>query len=434
MTPAPRPSTPGLAARRAAARLLLAVLADGRALDPDAASLSRLDPPTRAQALGLARATLRGLGRADAVLDRFVRRRPPPPVRTLLRLGTVEIHGLGTPPHAAVDIAVTLARHGSGGDRHAGLVNAVLRRVAAAGAPAWAAAPPTRLPDWLRTPLIASDGPEAVAAIETAHEHRPPTDLTLRDPAEAAHRAAKLDAIVLPGGSLRLSGAPPITALPGFDEGRFWVQDAAAAIPVRWLAPDPGARVLDLCAAPGGKTLQLAAAGARVTALDLSASRIARLRANLARTALDAETVIGDARQAVPPGPWDAVLLDAPCSASGTIRRHPDLPHVKDAAALRPLIALQDTLIDRAVAALGPGGTLIYAVCSLLPEEGAARVAAALARHPDLVAQPVDPAAFDLPPEAAMAGMGLRTRPDFWPAQGGMDGFFMARLSRTGPA
>jgi 16S rRNA (cytosine967-C5)-methyltransferase len=431
--PRPRPPEPGMAARAAALRLLLAVLEGGRTLSPDAPGLARLDPADRAHALRLARAALRGLGRADAALAPFLRRPPPAPVRAILRLGAVEICALETPPHAAVDAAVTLARREpGGGDRLAGLVNAVLRKVAATGPAAWTAAPPARLPAWLRDPLVAAYGAAAVAAIEAAHEARPPIDLTPRDPDGGAALAGLLGADSLPGGSLRLHGAPRVSALPGHAEGRFWVQDAAAAIPARWLAPPPGAHVLEIGAAPGGKTLQLAAMGARVVALDASAARMARLRANLARTGLAAESVVADARDWTAPAPFDAVLLDAPCSATGTIRRHPDLPHVRGPGDIAPLTALQDALIDRALAALRPGGAMVYAVCSLLPAEGEERIAAALARHPGLVATPPDPAAFGLPDAAAAHGPGLRARPDFWPDRGGMDGFYVARLVGPG--
>jgi 16S rRNA (cytosine967-C5)-methyltransferase len=431
--PPNRPGKPaaGQKARAAALKLVRAVLDEHRALEADDPALGRLDPGDRARALRLARATLRGLGPADAALAPFLHRPPPARIHAVLRLGTVEICGLATPPHAAVDAAVSLARRGPGGDRHAGLVNAVLRRVAEAGPAIWGAAPPTRLPDWLRKALVAADGDATVAAIEAAHALGPPTDLTPRDATDADRLGAETGARILPGGSLRLSEPRQISTLPGYAEGRFWVQDAAAAIPARWLSPAPGARVLDLCAAPGGKTLQLAAAGAQVTALDASPARIGRLRANLARTGMAATIVLADARDWTPPQPFDAVLLDAPCSATGTIRRHPDLPHLRAARDLAALTALQDALIDRAVAALRPGGQLVYAVCSLLPQEGAARIAAALARHPSLVARMPDPAAHGLPDAAVAPGPGLRPRPDFWAGQGGMDGFYIALMTRA---
>lgn len=432
MTGKPRPASqsaaPGLAARSAALRLVAAVEEEGHALDPEAPALARLAPSDRAHALRLARAALRGQGRANALLAPFLRRPPPARIAAILRLGTVEICALGTPAHAAVDLAVRLARKGRDGGGHAGLVNAVLRRVADIGPTRWPDLPPDPMPGWLREPLLAAHGAAVVTKIEAAHAAGAATDLTLRDPADAATLGPALGALNLPSGSLRLAGPARITALPGYDTGRFWVQDAAATIPGQLLAPAPGARVLDLCAAPGGKTLQLAARGAHVTALDASAPRMERLRENLARVGLAAETVVADARDWTPPERFDAILLDAPCSATGTIRRHPDLPFVRDAAALGPLIALQSALIDRALGMLRPGGCLVYCVCSLLAREGADQIAAALSRHPGLSADSIDPATFGLPPEAAAPGPGLQTRPDFWPDRGGMDGFFIARL------
>jgi 16S rRNA (cytosine967-C5)-methyltransferase len=327
-----------------------------------------------------------------------------------------------------------VARAGRKTAHAAGLVNAVLRKVAAEGE-AWAGLPPQRLPGWLRGRLLSAWGAQAVAAIERAHAAGAPLDLTPRD-GDAAALAARLGgavaATVLPTGSLRLSGAPQVSALPGFAEGAFWVQDAAAALPARVLAPRPGERVADLCAAPGGKTLQLAAAGAEVTAVDVSADRMARLAENLARTGLAAHCVVADARDWRPEAPPDAILLDAPCTATGTIRRHPDLPFVRRPEDVKPLVALQADLIDRALALLRPGGRLLYATCSLLPEEGERQVAAALARHPGLAA---DPGALALPgvePDWRTPEGGLRLRPDFWAEAGGMDGFYLVLCRKPG--
>jgi 16S rRNA (cytosine967-C5)-methyltransferase len=259
-----------------------------------------------------------------------------------------------------------------------------------------------------------------VTAIEAVQAREPPLDLTLRPgfPAPAGE--------ILPTGSLRLAGSGQVSVLPGYAEGGWWVQDAAAALPARLLDPRPGERVLDLCAAPGGKTLQLAAAGAEVTALDISAPRMARVEANLRRTGLGARTVVADALEWETDARFDAILVDAPCSATGTIRRHPDLPFVKDGSEVAGLAALQARLLDRALGWLKPGGRLVFATCSVLPEEGEGQLAAALARHPGLAVE-----------RAALAGVepgwwteagGLRLRPDHWAERGGMDGFFMVRL------
>ena len=237
------------------------------------------------------------------------------------------------------------------------------------------------------------------------------------------------DGIRLPTGSLRLAAPGQVSALPGFAEGGWWVQDAAAALPAQILAPVAGESILDMCVAPGGKTLQLAAAGARVTALDISEPRMKRVRDNLARTGLSAEIVVGDALTYQ--GRHDAILLDAPCSATGTIRRHPDLPHAKDGAEFAGLIAAQAEMLAHAWSLLRPGGRMVFCTCSLLPYEGEAQIDAALAAFPDMV---VDPAALNLPgidPGWIGSEGGLRLRPDYWPELGGMDGFYIALLRKA---
>jgi 16S rRNA (cytosine967-C5)-methyltransferase len=343
-----------------------------------------LPPEERARAARLAAETLRWAGRADRMLGPHLRQRPPEEVLNLLRLGTVELCVDGAAPHGVVDAAVTLAKGQLATRRQAGLVNAVLRRVSEEAAK-WETLPVPELPKWLRKRLLAAWGKAAVAAMEAAHAAGAPLDLTPRD-GDAAALAAAVGGEALPTGVSPASAAQ-VTALPGYAEGRFWVQDAAAALPARVLAPAPGATVLDLCAAPGGKTMQLAAMGARVTALDISGPRMARVTENLARTGLSAETVVADALT-WDGGPFDAVLLDAPCTATGTIRRHPDLPFVKDEAQVAALAALQAALLDRAVALVRPGGRIVFCTCSLLPEEGEAQVEAALARHPGLATIP----------------------------------------------
>ncbi|MEM9972442.1 MAG: RsmB/NOP family class I SAM-dependent RNA methyltransferase, partial [Pseudomonadota bacterium] len=232
----------------------------------------------------------------------------------------------------------------------------------------------------------------------------------------------------LPTGSVRVPNAGQVSALPGFDDGAWWVQDAGAALAVGMLDVVPGTRVLDLCAAPGGKTMQLAAAGAEVTALDMSKRRMARLDENLSRTGLAADVVVADALEWQPPSPFEAILLDAPCSATGTLRRHPDLGYAKDGAELDALKALQLQLFDRAFGWLPEGGRLVYCVCSLLPEEGEAQLAAAAERHPNLAIEDVLPPGAD--PDWRAIGGGLRIRPDYWADRGGIDGFFMAAVRK----
>ncbi len=407
----------GVAARAAAVQMLNAVLGEGRMLadlpEPD------LPPGDRARARRLAEEVLRRVEPADRVLAPLMRKAPPLPVLNSLRLAVVEL-SLGAPAHGVVNAAVALVRQGKRTQHLSGLVNAVLRQVDPA---ALATQPVQKLPRWMRQPMVHAYGREAVAAIEAVHALTPPLDLTLRDGAEAP------EGLALPTGSLRLAAGGQVSALPGYAAGGWWVQDAAAALPARLMAAQPGERVLDLCAAPGGKTMQLAAAGAQVTALDISGPRLARLRENLTRTGLPAEVVTADALAWTPGAPFDAVLLDAPCSATGTVRRHPDLPFVKDGSELDNLTALQDLLIDRALGFLKPGGRLVFATCSLLPAEGEDRIAAALTRHPGLRVDLPDLQGVDT---AWASGGGLRLRPDYWADLGGMDGFFCARLTLPG--
>lgn len=409
----------GVSARAAAVAILGATLGEGQMLDEAAAE--GLAPADRARALRLAADVLRHLEPADRLLDRHLRKAPPLMVRNVLRLAVVE-RAMGAPAHGVVNAAVEIVRHGKRTAHLAGLVNAVLRALPEADL--FAGLPPQRLPRWLRQPLVHAWGREAVSAIEVVQATEPPLDLTLRD------GFAVPEGELLPTGSLRLRSAGQVSVQPGYAEGGWWVQDAAAALPARLLDARPGERVLDLCAAPGGKTLQLAAAGAEVVALDVSTARLKRLAANLARTGLAAQVVVADALNWQPSAPFDAILLDAPCSATGTIRRHPDLPFVKDGSEVAGLVTLQAALIDRALGWLKPGGRLVYATCSLLPEEGEGQLAAALERHPGVTVERVD-----LPGVEAgwwtEAG-GLRLRPDYWADRGGMDGFFMARLQKPG--
>lgn len=362
-------------ARGAAAALVLGVTETRISLADQMAggALDALAPPDRARAQRLALAALRNLARADRVLKPHLRKSPPAPVRAILRVAVAEIFVEAAPAHGVVSDAVTEARRlGRLGESFAGLVNAVLRRAAATPAETWAALPPDPLPGWLRGRLMSAWGKAATIAMEAAQVKGAALDLTPKD-GDADALARRIGATALPTGSVRLTGPAQVSELPGYGTGDWWVQDAAAALAAKVLAPRPGERVLDLCAAPGGKTLQLAAAGAKVTALDLSASRMDRVRENLARCGLQAETVVADALDWDSAHPFDAVLLDAPCSATGTIRRHPDLPFVRDASGLKALFALQAALLDRALGLLGPGGRLVFATCSLLPEEESGR-------------------------------------------------------------
>lgn len=412
-------------ARDAAFYLIRGVTGEGRSLSDQPEVLAPLPPEARARAQRLAAQTLRHAARADAVLTPLLRRPPREDVRDALRLAVVEMLAEGAPAHAVVNDAAARMRRlarGDAGRALAGLANAVLRKAAEAD---WSALPPPALPAWLRTPVVKAWGKPVAAAIEAAHLIPAPIDLTPRD-GDAAGLAARVGGVALPTGSVRLPEGAQVTALPGYDSGDWWVQDAAAALPARLLAARPGETVADLCAAPGGKTLQLAAAGAQVTALDLSAPRAERISQNLTRCGLAAQIVVGDALHWRPDAPLDAVLLDAPCSATGTLRRHPDLPFLRDGAAIPQIVALQARMIDHALTLLCPGGRLLYAVCSLHPAEGEGQVAAAVIRHPGLRMIPAN-----LPGCEGFASPdgGLRTRPDLWADQGGIDGFYIAMLT-----
>ncbi|MBV9786487.1 MAG: methyltransferase domain-containing protein, partial [Acidisphaera sp.] len=384
--------------REAAFHLLTEVLDRRHSLDDALDRLPPMEGRDRAAGHRLAAAVLRRTGTLDAVLEPFLRRAPPAPVRHILRLGAAALLLLDAPPHAAVATSVALAQSRKLAP-FAGLVNAVLRRVAEAGPAALADLDGPRLdtPPW----LWASWGAEA-RAIAEAHQAEAPLDLTLRPSA-----AAPAGGAVLSSGSVRYPPGTRVAALDGFAAGAFWVQDAAAALPVRLLDPRPGERIADLCAAPGGKTAQLAASGADVTAVERDPTRLARLRDNLRRLRLAATLVEADAAAWRPDGLFDAVLLDAPCSATGTIRRHPDVPHLKRPRDIPALAAAQDRLLDAAARLLRPGGRLLYAVCSLQPEEGAERARAAAGRC-GLAPAPFSEAALPGLPEAIRGGV-LRT-------------------------
>jgi 16S rRNA (cytosine967-C5)-methyltransferase len=398
--------------------LLTAVLDRRRPLEDALDSLPATDARDRAAAHRIAASVLRRAGSLDAVLEPFLRREPPAPVRHVLRLGAAQLLFLDTPAHAAVATSVALAR-ARGLAPFAGLVNAVLRRVAEAGAAALDGLDAPRLdtPPW----LWASWGADA-RAIAIAHSIGAPLDLTIRTEAPPGGQA-------LPGNSVRYPQGTRVTGLPGFEEGAFWVQDFAATLPAILLASQPGERVADLCAAPGGKTAQIAATGATVTAVEHNPARLGRLRENLARLRLDPAIVQADATIWQPAGKLDAVLLDAPCSATGTIRRHPDVPHLKRARDLTALTEQQDVMIANAAAMLRAGGRMIYAVCSLQPEEGPQRLQAA--NEAGLRHDPFTTAELAFLPEARTPDGCLRTHPGLWPEHGGMDGFFAARFIRT---
>jgi 16S rRNA (cytosine967-C5)-methyltransferase len=372
-------------------------------------------------------ATLRHLGPIDIALAGRLQREPPEAVRTILRLGAAQLWWMDVPTYAAVDSSVSLAEATSATRPFKALVNAVLRRLADAGAPraddVVALAPP-----WLFARWRSAFGEAAAHGIAATIAEEPATDLTPRDPTGVDVLAEALEAAVLPSGSLRREGRGRIEEWPGFAEGRWWVQDAAAAIPAHLLAVRPGETALDLCAAPGGKALQLAAAGAAVTALDRSGQRLRRLTEGLARTGLAAEVVTAEAESWADPRTFDAVLLDAPCSSSGTFRRNPDVLWTLRPGDIAKLADVQSRLLDAAASRLKPGGRLIYCVCSLEPEEGEAQARAFLARHAAFATAAISAGEGGSPAESATAEGWLRVLPH--QMVGGMDGFFVARFVR----
>src|SRR5499426_4670917 len=440
--PAPVTDTPGLAARRIAADILDGVLRRRRPLDeqlddkaahPDFAALPDRD---RALVRALATTVVRRLGTLRHLLGRVLDRGLPadaPRVETALLLGAAQILWLDVADHAAVDLAVRLVRADRRAARYAGLVNAVLRRVAREGAQFLAAVDTVALdtPEWLMTRWVKNYGAETARAIAVANGAEPALDLTVRNDPE--HWASALGGRVLPTGSVRAIVHGPISQLPGYGEGAWWVQDAAAALPAKLFGDVRGRTVADLCAAPGGKTAQLAAAGGTVIAVDRAPGRLERLRQNLARLRLTAETVAVDVTQ-WRAGPFDAVLLDAPCSSTGTIRRHPDIPWLKGAADIAALAALQRRLMTQASELTKPGGTLIYCSCSLEPEEGVEIIRDLLDHTPNLRRQPISAGEVHGCSEWLTADGDLRTLPCHLPdpdsRMGGLDGFYAARLQR----
>jgi 16S rRNA (cytosine967-C5)-methyltransferase len=436
---APSSEHPGLASRRIAAEILENVLRRRRPLDEqlDRSGIAALPERDRALTRLLIMTVLRRLGTLRHLLGLFLERGVPqeaPRVETALLLGAAQILWMEVPDHAAVDLSVRLVDADRRAARYTGLVNAVLRRIGQQGAQRLDALDTVALdtPEWLRARWQRSYGDDVARAIAAANGREPALDITVK--ADPAHWAGTLDGRVLPTGSVRAVVHGPVTRLPGYAEGAWWVQDAAAALPARLLGDVQGKSVADLCAAPGGKTAQLAAAGARVTAVDRSAPRMERLRQNLARLQLDVTTVVADATE-WQAEPFDAVIVDAPCSATGTIRRHPDIPWLKSESDIGKLSALQRRLLARAVELIRPGGVLVYCTCSLEPEEGADVVAELLARDSRVQRKPLAPSEVYGLGELIDGAGDLRTLPCHLPdaaaQMGGLDGFYAARLERV---
>ncbi len=438
----PQPEVPGLAARRIAADILDGVLRRHIALDDQLSGkgahpgLATLADRDRALMRRLVATVLRRLGTLRALLATFLEKGFPveaPRTETILLIGAAQILWLEVPDHAAVDLSVRLAQADRRAVRYAGLINAVLRRVAQSRETVLRPKVTRDTPEWLVKRWTKTYGAETARAIAEANGHEPALDLTVKS--DAALWAEHLRGRVLSTGTVRTIAHGAISLLPGFSEGVWWVQDAAASLPARLLGDVTGLSVADLCAAPGGKTAQLAAGGAHVTAVDRSAARLMRLRENLTRLSLQAKTVTADALEWQPAGLFDAVLLDAPCSSTGTIRRHPDVPWLKAEADLAALTSLQQRLLDRAVGLLKPGATLVYCVCSLEPEEGVNQIDALLARNAGVVRKPIAAHEVCGHAEFVTAQGDLRTLPQFLPDPdprwAGLDGFYAARLTKA---
>ena len=446
--PAP-PAAAGLEARVMAVDILEGVLGRGKTMDEAlGAALSgarQRELPARDRALArlLAATVLRHRGRLSTVVGRFLERPLPREARRaelILLSAAAQLLLLGTPGHAAIYLAVEQAQRDPKAERFHKLANAVLRKVAEQGPKILSTLDPvtTDVPAWMLARWTRAYGDKTGRNIAEASLTEAALDVTLKSPSEAAVWAERLKGRVLATGTVRLEEHGAIEELPGFDEGTWWVQDAAASLPVRLLGDVSGKRVADLCAAPGGKTAQLASLGARVRAVDHSAPRLKRLDENMQRLGLTDRvvTVQADILDWRAPEPFDAVLLDAPCSATGTIRRHPDLLHLKTEADLERLCKLQARFIKAAAAMVAPGGKLVYCTCSLEPEEGEQQIAQFLAENPEFQRSPVTAADVGGVAEWVTPLGDLRTLPSHLPLEApyksGMDGFYAARLVRKG--
>lgn len=422
----------GVEARIAAGVLLNAALERRGGLDEalNQPGIAALPAPDRGFARAVAMAALRRLGEIDQILDRRLQKAPPAPVRTILRVALAQTLVLETPAFAAVSTAVKQAERDPKTRPYKNLVNAVLRGVGRDG-PGLTTAE-SNLPDWIAARWRATYGEPALIGMALAAREEPPTDLSLKPGIDAEALASTVDGSVLPGGTVRTGLRGDVAGWPGFEDGTWWVQDAAAAVPGRLLAVQPGETALDLCAAPGGKTLQLAAAGASVVALDRSEARLKRLTRNLDRTNLTAEVVVTPAEDWDDTRTFDAVLLDAPCTATGTFRRNPEVLRATRPAEVAKLADVQHRLLDVAAEKVKPGGRMVYCVCSLEREEGETQIIAFLRRNPAFRTAPADPAAVGAPAEALTPEGWLRILPSMWPEHGSLDGFFAARLEKVG--
>lgn len=432
-----QPPAPGLAARKLAYKTIEEVLRTGRTLDDVFDPLAReagLEPRDAALARAICIVAFRRLGTIRAALEARLKEVREGRLFALFAASAAQVLFLDVPDHAAVATAVDIANGERGMERYAGLVNAVLRRFVRERDEILAGADPMAdVPKWLAQRWIGAYGRETAIAIAAEHRQEASLDITaVSDPETWAER---LEARLLPTGSLRLTSRAAVTELPGFEEGKWWVQDAAAAVPARLLGVKPGERVADLCAAPGGKTAQLAATGAQVVAVDRSAKRLERVRENLGRLGLEADIRAIDALNMAADERFDAILLDAPCSSTGTLRRHPDVAWTKTQADIVKLADLQLRLLDKAASMVVPGGRLVFCTCSLEPEEGELQAQAFLARHPEFARVPIGAEEIGGLDGFITKDGDFRSLPHLGRAsamEGGLDGFFAARFAHRG--
>ena len=379
----------------------------------------------------IAATTFRRMGQIDAALKPFVRQRPTKLVYAALQTAAAQILYLGTPAHAAVGETVAMLKSRGSSKGFANMANAVLRNIVEKGPSLAGAQPPkVNIPGWIRGEWERAYGRQSGRKMSAQLMKDPVLDISVKSEAKAW--AAKLGGEVIGEQSVRLDKIGDVTSLEGFDAGEWWAQDVAASLPVQILGDVKGLRVLDMCAAPGGKTLQLATKDAQVTALDKSEGRLERVKENLQRTQLFADIICADALEWAPKGDlYDIVLLDAPCSATGTFRRHPDVLYNRSPKDVANLVRLQDKLLAKAAEFVRPGGTLLYCTCSLMPKEGQPRIDNFLQNVPDFRLIPIlDVPSLALPQDAFSEGS-LRSLPYYLEDKGGMDGFFIARLGRS---
>ena len=446
--PAPRagnaethaPLADGMAARQVAVSALHAVFVDGRSFDDAfarAASKAQLPARDRAFARAIAATVLRRRGQLKEVVSRFIEK--PLPAKqgqldAILLSAAAQLLYLETPPHAAISLAVDQCRLDRNASRFDKLSNAVLRRVSERGPEILQTldAAALNIPPWLYARWQKAYGPDLAKAIAEASLVEAPLDLSVKSDPQLW--AEKLGGSVVAGCTVRLSEAGRIEDLAGYSEGAWWVQDAAASLPSKLLGDVRGLEVADICAAPGGKTAQLIAAGARVTAVDQSAERLTRLKNNLTRLGFAADTVVTDAGSWAPGKLFDAILVDAPCTATGTIRRHPDILHLKRADDMAALSEIQRRILNNAAKLVKPGGKLVFCTCSLEPEEGPEQISRFLKEHPEFERQPVATGEIGGGPDWITSDGDLRTLPthvsQLPPGQRGLDGFYAARLVR----